>query len=122
MPSEKKSPSSHVALVNSCIFTSLTLPLDANAALPAETTWPESSTDGNNTLVTIRLSATDGVADGSHASAGAPRYFCGRNVIGVGGCGYERACGACDGICGPRDGCQCRTCARAQQGLVSDVL
>jgi hypothetical protein len=35
------------------------------------------------------------------------RHYCGRTV---GQAGYQEPCGGCDGVCGPTNGCQCKSC------------
>jgi hypothetical protein len=41
------------------------------------------------------------------------RHYCGQYV---GQAGYEKACGGCDGVCGPTNGCQCKSCAKLDEG------
>jgi hypothetical protein len=35
------------------------------------------------------------------------RHYCGRTV---GQAGYQDSCGGCNGVCGPTNGCQCKSC------------
>lgn len=37
---------------------------------------------------------------------GAGRFYCGQSYTEAGGC----SCGACDGVCGPSEGCPCPAC------------
>jgi hypothetical protein len=43
--------------------------------------------------------------DTAHSQA--IRHYCGRSV---GQAGYQDPCGGCDGVCGPGNGCQCKSC------------